>query len=106
MGQSTARRPVAYLRRSSAANNHNGGRVSFDVQQQAVLDLAARRGDREPEIIVEWGASGADRGGAFGGTQRGGRRRAYHVLRAEIEADRVSAVYAYSLSRLARSTRE
>jgi DNA invertase Pin-like site-specific DNA recombinase len=102
----TARRPVAYLRRSSATTANGAGRVSFDVQRAAVLDLARRHGDPEPDLIVEWGASGAAAETAFGGTSRGGKRHAYHDLKAEIEAGRVSALYAYSLSRLARSTRE
>lgn len=99
--------PVAYLRRSHATNGHDGnGRISFDVQRAAVLEVAARRGDPEPELIVEWGVSGAAAAGAFGGTGRGGRRRAIHDLRRRIEAGEVSALYAYSLSRLARSTRD
>lgn len=105
-----ASRPVAYLRRSNAGNGNgkNSGRVSFDAQRAAVLELAARRGDPEPELVVEWGVSGADASGAgkMGGTGRGGRRRVYHELRARIDAGQVSALYAYSLSRLARSTRE
>jgi DNA invertase Pin-like site-specific DNA recombinase len=80
--------------------------VSFDVQRSEVLTLATRHGDPEPELIVEWGVSGAAKMSAFGGTGRGGRRHAYHQLRASVEADQVSALYAYSLSRLARSTRE
>ena len=101
------RRPFAYLRRSNAGNGkNNNGRVTFDSQRTAVLELAARRGDPEPELIVEWGVSGADKASGFGGTGRGGRRRAYLELKQAIEADTVSAVYAYSLSRLARSTRE
>jgi DNA invertase Pin-like site-specific DNA recombinase len=99
------RRPYAYLRRSHAGTANGNGRVSFDVQRTAVLDLAKGRGDPEPELVVEWGTSGADASGSFGGTGRGGKRHAYHDLRAAIEADRVSALYAYSLSRLARSTR-
>lgn len=99
-------RPVAYLRRSSATTANGAGRVSFDVQRAAVLDLATRSGDPEPELIVEWGASGAAAESAFGGSSRGGKRHAYHVLRAEIEAGSVSALYAYSLSRLGRSTRQ
>jgi DNA invertase Pin-like site-specific DNA recombinase len=105
---STARRrPYAYLRRSNAGAGkaHGNGAVSFDMQRAAVLEMAAKRGDPEPELIVEWGVSGADRATGFGGTGRGGRRKAYHELRAAIEADQVSALYAYSLSRLARSTR-
>lgn len=102
------RHPVAYLRRSNAGGHNGNGRISFDVQRAAVLDLAARRGDPEPELIVEWGVSGAAAAGpgVMGGTGRGGKRHAYHELRAAIDADRVSALYAYSLSRLARSTRD
>ncbi|MBA2717904.1 MAG: recombinase family protein [Chloroflexi bacterium] len=99
------RKPIAYLRRSHAGGNGNG-RVSFEVQHAAVLDVARRHGDAQPEVIVEWGVSGADATGAFGGTGRGGKRRAYYDLRDRIERDEVSALYSYSLSRLARSTRE
>jgi DNA invertase Pin-like site-specific DNA recombinase len=101
-----SRKPFAYLRRSHAGPSNHNGRVSFDAQRAAVIELAARRGDAEPELIVDWGLSGAAASGTFGGTGRGGRRRAYLDLRAAIEADAVSALYAYSLSRLARSTRE
>jgi DNA invertase Pin-like site-specific DNA recombinase len=100
-----SRKPVAYLRRSNAGGHNGNGRVSFDVQREAVLALAARHGDPEPELIVEWGVSGAAAAGTFGGTGRGGKRKAYHELRQRIEGDQVSALYAYSLSRLARSTR-
>lgn len=100
------RRPVAYLRRSNSSTANGNGRISFDVQRAAVLEMAARRGDAEPQLIVEWGVSGAARRGTGGGTGRGGRRRAWHELVAAIEAGSVSALYGYSLSRLARSTRE
>ena len=96
---------VAYLRRSSANTANGAGRVSFETQQAAVLALARQHGD-DPELIVEWGKSGAAAAGAFGGTGRGGRRRAYLALRERIAAGDVSTLYAYSLSRLARSTRE
>src|SRR5437762_1612387 len=94
--------PVAYVRRSSTSNGHGNGRISFDTQRTAVLELALRRGDAAPELIVEWGHSGADAATAFGGSGRGGKRRAYRELRARIDAGQVSALYAYSLSRLAR----
>lgn len=100
------RHPVAYLRRSNAGGSNGNGRVSFDMQRAAVLEMAARRGDPDPELIVEWGLSGAASASAFGGTGRGGHRKAYRELRTAIAEDRVAAVYAYSLSRLARSTRE
>jgi DNA invertase Pin-like site-specific DNA recombinase len=101
-----SRTPVAYLRRSSASSSGRAGQISFDVQSRAVGELAARHGDAEPELLVEWGVSGAARASAFGGTGRGGRRRTFAELRERIEAGRVSAIYAYSLSRLARSTRD
>ena len=59
---------VAYLRRSS---DRNGGAESYEAQRAAVLELAKRDGDPEPELVVEWGRSGAD----AGSTGRGGRRR-------------------------------
>ena len=98
--------PVAYLRRSSASTQGGGGRVSLDVQTAAVNDLATRHGDPAPETIIEWGMSGAAAAGAFGGTGRGGRRVAFGALRDRVAAGGVSAIYAYSLSRLARSTRD
>jgi DNA invertase Pin-like site-specific DNA recombinase len=99
-------RPYAYLRRSAPGAVATNGRLSYDAQRAAVLDLAARRGDPEPELVVEWGVSGAAAASAFGGTARGGRRKAIQELRAAVVGGQVSALYAYSLSRLARSTRE
>lgn len=98
--------PVAYLRRSSANTSNGAGRISYAVQESSVLELARRHGEPEPEILTEWGRSGAAVMGAFGGTNRGGKRRAYLLLRERIKAGEVSVLYAYSLSRLARSTRE
>lgn len=98
--------PVAYLRRSSSSTLNGNGRISYAVQESSVRELATRHGDEEPRIIVEWGVSGAAAEGAFGGTGRGGRRVAYHALKAAIEGGEVSALYAYSLSRLGRSTRD
>lgn len=102
------RRPIAYLRRSSASTSNGAGRVSFDVQRTSVLELARRYGDElaESDLIVEWGLSGAAAESKFGGTGRGGKRHAYLDLRAAIAEGRVGALYAYSLSRLARSTRD
>ncbi len=90
---------VAYLRRSS---DRNGGAESYEAQKAAVLDLAKRHGEPEPELVVEWGRSGAD----AGSTARGGKRRAWPKLRQRIRDGEVTALYSYSLSRLARSTRE
>jgi DNA invertase Pin-like site-specific DNA recombinase len=96
-----SRQPVAYIRRSAP-----GASISYEEQRAAVVDLAARHGDGKLVELVDAGRSGAAAAGAFGGTRRGGRRRAYQELRSMIADGRVSAVYAYSLSRLARSTRE
>lgn len=99
--------PVAYLRRSGASNGNGNGRLSYDAQAAAVRELAHRHGDPDPDLVVEWGVSGAAApSGSGAGTGRGGQRRAYRTLRDRIEAGEVSALYAYSLSRLARSTRE
>jgi len=98
--------PVAYLRRSSANTSNGAGRISYAVQEASVLELARRHGDTEPEILTEWGRSGADRARKYSGTGRGGKRGAYLALRERITAGSVSTLYAYSLSRLARSTRE
>jgi DNA invertase Pin-like site-specific DNA recombinase len=65
-----------------------------------------RNGDADAEIVVEWGVSGASAKGAFGGTGRGGRRKSWRRLRERIDAGEVSVLYAYSLSRLARSSQE
>ena len=96
-------RPVAYLRRSNASRpkDGNGGRgVSFEMQKTAVTDLAARHGDilDDADLLVDWGISGRH--------ERTAARKAYADLRERIAGGSVSALYAYSLSRLARSTRE
>lgn len=97
--------PVAYIRKSKV--NPNGHGVSWEVQEAQVRDLATRHGDDERlTILSDWGASGAAAQGALGGTGRGGRRKVWSKLTAMIDAGQVSALYAYSLSRLARSTRE
>lgn len=97
--------PVAYIRKSKA--NPNGHGLSWEVQEAQVRELAARHGDGEAlTILSDWGASGAAAAGAFGGTGRGGRRKVWRQLTSMIEGREVSALYAYSLSRLARSTRE
>src|SRR5687768_17380100 len=99
------REPIAYLRRSGTATANGAGRISYAVQEKAVLDLAQQNGDVEPSIMVEWGRSGADKLAALGGTGRGGRRRQFDTLRERVASGSVSTIYAYSLSRLARSTR-
>lgn len=94
--------PVAYLRRSP---DQGSGAMGFEVQRTQVMELAKRHDD-EPELLVEWGYSGAGGSGAFGGTGRGGRLKEWGRLRDRITAGEVSGLYAYSLSRLARSSKE
>lgn len=96
--------PIAYIRKSRV--NPHGPSLSWEVQEAHVRDLAARNGDAESlTILSDWGASGAAATG-LGSTGRGGRRKVWAQLVAMIEGHQVSALYAYSLSRLARSTRE
>lgn len=97
--------PVAYIRKSKV--NPNGHALSWEVQEAQVRDLAARNGDGDRlTLLSDWGTSGAAAASAFGGTGRGGKRKVWGQLVEMIDAGQVSALYAYSLSRLARSTRE
>ena len=84
------RRAAGYLRRS--VSRDPAREQSREAQESSVRRLA---GEAELDLFVDWGLSGgkADRPG-------------YQRLRAEIEADQVSTVFAYSLSRLGRSTVE
>lgn len=68
------------------------------------MELARRHGD-QPQLLVERGRSGAARAGAFGGTGRGGKRRIYTELVEAIGSGAITTLYAYSLSRLGRSTK-
>jgi len=95
---------VAYIRKSKLSANGHG--LSWEVQESQVRELATRHGDAELEIVSDWGSSGAAATSAFGGTGRGGRRHAWQALLTAIDAGEISTLYAYSLSRLARSTRE
>ena len=99
-----ARHPIAYVRRSAP-----GASLSYQEQREAVRRLAEQHGDADALTeLVDAGKSGAAALGSLGGTGRGtrSRRHAYAELREQITSGQVSAVYAYSLSRLARSTRE
>jgi DNA invertase Pin-like site-specific DNA recombinase len=90
------KRPVAYLRKSRVSSDRH---VSWQIQESAIRELAARHGDAEGlEVFSDWNRSG--RG------EKTHLRTDYRRLLAEIEAGRVSVVYGYSLSRLARSLRE
>jgi DNA invertase Pin-like site-specific DNA recombinase len=89
------KRPVAYLRKSKVTSDRH---VSWEVQEAEVRQLAARHGDKDLVVLSDWSKSG-----------RGSKTRLrgqYSELRAMIERGEVSALYGYSLSRLARSTRE
>ncbi|HVA85017.1 MAG TPA: recombinase family protein, partial [Candidatus Saccharimonadales bacterium] len=89
------KQPVAYLRKSSVTSDRH---VSWDVQEDEVRSVAARHGDGDPMVLSDWNKSG-----------RGSRTRfrtEYARLRAMITGGEVSALYSYSLSRLARSTKE
>lgn len=87
--------PVGYLRKSKVTSDRH---VSWDVQEQEVRALAARHGDGEFLLLSDWSKSGRE--------SKTRLRTEYARLRAMVAADEVSALYSYSLSRLARSTRE
>lgn len=88
------KRPYAYIRKSVV---HKGDRVlSTEVQAAEVRKLAERYGDTELVILEDIGRSG----------RSVEKRPGYAQLLDHIGAGEVSAVYAYSLSRLNRSTRD
>jgi DNA invertase Pin-like site-specific DNA recombinase len=89
------KRPVAYLRKSRVSSDRH---VSWQIQETAVRELAGRHGDGALEFFSDWNRSGRE--------EKTHLRVDYRRLLAEIEAGRVSVVYGYSLSRLARSLRE
>lgn len=87
----------AYLRKSSV---HDPRReVSHEMQEAAVRGMAARHGDDNGKLIIlsDW-----DRSGRLGADRRPG----YRALLEAIETGQATAVYSYSLSRLARSVAE
>jgi DNA invertase Pin-like site-specific DNA recombinase len=90
------KQPVAYLRRSYA-NPRRPGAISHEAQLAAVHDLAGADADRLL-CLEDWGRSGR--------AERQHLRGEYAHLRQMIVAGEVSTLYSYSLSRLARSTRE
>jgi DNA invertase Pin-like site-specific DNA recombinase len=89
-------KPVAYLRKSHV--NPAMSHVSWEMQESEVRALAARRGDAELSVLSDWSKSGRE--------AKTRLRQDYLKLKEMIAAGQVSAVYSYSLSRLARSTRE
>lgn len=91
------RYPVAYIRRSSA-DDDNPGDVSRAAQEAAVRELAHRDGHNgDLRVFDDWNRS-ADQ-------DKEAKRAAFASMLADIEAGRVSAVYAYALDRLYRSMR-
>lgn len=90
-------KPYAYLRKSRVQTN--GHSLSWEVQQEAVEGLADRHGHRDALVLLsDWNKSG-----------RGDKtylRTGYAQLRALVSSGQVSAIYSYSLSRLARSLTE
>ena len=87
-------RPTAYIRRS-VASRADPGDVSREFQTEAVRALAGSDAARLVIIDRDWGRSAA--------TDKTDRRLAFLELLAAIEAGDVSALYAYSTDRLARS---
>jgi len=87
-----SKQPVAYLRKSRVTNDRH---LSWEVQEGKIRELADTHGENGNLLLLsDWNRSGGK--GANG-------RPGYHQLLEMIEADRVSALYAYSLSRLSRS---
>lgn len=86
----------AYLRKSAV---HDPAReVSYEVQEAAVREMARRYGDEESlTLLSDW-----DKSGRLGADRRPG----YRALLEAIESGRATAIYSYSLSRLARSVPE
>lgn len=86
------KQPVAYLRKSRVTNDRH---LSWEVQEGKIRELADTHGENGNLLLLsDWNRSGGR--GANG-------RPGYHQLVTMIEADQVSALYAYSLSRLSRS---
>lgn len=86
--------PYAYIRRS-VASRADPGDISREFQTEAVRTLAEEDADRLVIIDQDWGRSAA--------TDKTDRRLAFLGLLDKIEAGEVSALFAYSADRLARS---
>lgn len=87
----------AYLRKSSV---HALAReTSYEMQEAAVREMAARHGDDNGALVLlsDW-----DKSGRLGADKRPG----YAALLEAIDSGRATALYSYSLSRLARSVPE
>lgn len=91
-------KPVAYLRRSFV-DVDSPGDISRDLQRAAVQKLAAADGHIAPLTEYDdWGVS-AD-------AAKASKRTAYARLLADMEAGRISAVYAFDVDRLYRDPRD
>jgi DNA invertase Pin-like site-specific DNA recombinase len=87
-----SQQPVAYLRKSRVTNDRH---LSWEVQEGKIRELADSHEENGNLLLLsDWNRSGGK--GANG-------RPGYHQLVTMIEAGQVSALYAYSLSRLSRS---
>jgi DNA invertase Pin-like site-specific DNA recombinase len=87
-------RPAAYIRRS-ARSRSDPGDLSREFQTDKVRELAGADGADLRIIDADWGRSAA--------TDKTDRRAAFLALLEEVERGEVSALYAYSTDRLARS---
>ena len=90
----TYARPIAYVRRS-ARSRHDPGDISREFQVEEVRRLAGADVDRLDVRDQDWGRSAA--------TDKTERRLAFLSILEEVERGEVSALYAYSTDRLARS---
>jgi DNA invertase Pin-like site-specific DNA recombinase len=86
--------PVAYIRRS-ARSRSDPGDLSREFQTDKVRELANGDGPRLRIIDADWGRSAS--------TDKTDRRVAFLALLEAVERGEVSALYAYSTDRLARS---
>ena len=94
----TTAHPAAYLRRSYV-DPESPGDISREVQRTAVRKLAAADGHNGNLVEYDdWGIS-AD-------VAKAGRRIAYTRLLADMEAGKVTAVYAFDVDRLYRDPRD
>jgi DNA invertase Pin-like site-specific DNA recombinase len=86
--------PVAYIRRS-VARRADPGDISREFQTDAVRALANGDGPTLRILDGDWGRSAA--------TEKTDHRLVFLALMEAVEAGRVTAIYAYSADRLARS---
>lgn len=85
------KQPVAYLRKSRVVRERD---LSWEVQESKVRELADQHGENGNLLLLsDWNRSGG----------KGKKRPGYEQLLTMLEADKVTALYGYSLSRLSRS---